>query len=280
MNFKYFSQNGKILPIEQAIIPLSNIEYTYGFGVYENIRISNDIIYFLKDHTDRLLESAKIIGLIHPFDEEFIRNSILDLIKNYRSETFNLKILLIGASTKEKAVLNILCHNPLFPDKKLYRDGAEFITYSYERSFPHAKTLNMLESYLAYQKAKERKAYDALLINHDGFITEGTRTNFFCIKEKVIYTPFEENILLGVMRKATLKVALENNYKIVEKDIKLDDIKSYDGAFVTSTSSKIIPIKSIDKNILDIPNTLKNLIKLLNIFLENCKGEMVNQKVQ
>ena len=268
MDFKYFSQNGKILPIEQAVIPISNIEYGYGFGVYENIRISNGVIYFLKDHTDRLLESAKIIGLTHSFDEEIIKNSILDLIKNYKTETFNLKILLIGASTKEKAILNILCLNPLFPDKKLYRDGAEFITYNYERPFPHAKTLNMLQSYLAYSKAKKSGAYDALLINQNGFITEGTRTNFFCIKGRTIYTPFEKDILLGVMRKAMLKVALENKYSVVEKNIKLEDVKSYNGAFVTSTSSKIMPIKSIDGILVGYPDELKELMKLLNNFLE------------
>ena len=272
MNFKYFSQNGKILPIEQAVIPLNNIEYSYGFGVYENVRVSNGVVYFLKDHIERLIESAKVISISHPFDEEFIKNSILDLIKNYKSETFNLKILLIGASAKEKAILNILCLNPLFPDRKLYRDGAEFITYNYERAFPHAKTLNMLESYLAYSKAKESGAYDALLINYEGNITEGTRTNFFCIKDNIIYSPFEKDILLGVMRKIALKVASENNYQIVEKNIKLDDIKSYDGAFVSSTSSKIVPIKSIDGNLFNIPETLKELMRLLNGFLENCKG--------
>jgi branched-subunit amino acid aminotransferase/4-amino-4-deoxychorismate lyase len=274
MNFKYFSQNGKILPIEQAIIPLSNIEYSYGFGVYESIRVSNGVIYFLKDHMDRLFESAKIIRLNHSFNEEFIKNSILDLIKDHKTETFNLKILLIGGATKEEATLNIMCLNPLFPDKKLYRDGADFITYNYKRAFPHAKTLNMLESYLAYSKAKEKHAYDALLINHNDFILEGTRTNFFCIKNKVIYSPFEKDILLGVMRKAVLKVALINNYQVIEKNIKLEDIKTFEGAFVTSTSSKIIPIKSIDGNILNIPDNLKNLMKLLNIFLENCEGKM------
>ena len=274
MDFKYFSQNGKILPIEQAVIPLSNIEYAYGFGVYENVRISNGVVYFLKDHMDRLLESAKIIGIIHPFDEKSIKNSIFDLIKDYKSETFNLKIFLIGGSTKEKAILNILCLNPLFPDRKLYQSGAEFITYNYERAFSHAKTLNMLESYLAYRKAKELGAYDALLINHDSFINEGTRTNFFCIKNKAVYTPFEKDILLGVMRKAMLKVALENKYSIVEKNIKLDDIKSFDGAFVTSTSSKIMPIKSINGIPLNYPETLRELMRLLSEFLKNCQGKM------
>jgi len=274
MNFKFFSQNGKILPIEQAVVSLSNIEYNYGFGVYENIRISNGTIYFLKDHTERLFESAKTIGLDHPFNEEFIRNSILELVKDYKSETFNLKILLIGGVIKEKATLNILCLNPLFTDRKFYKEGAELITYNYERAFPHAKTLNMLESYLAYGKAKRSGAYDALLINHEDYILEGTRTNFFCIKDKVIYSPFEKDILLGVMRKVMLKVALENNYQIAEKNIKLDDVKSYDGAFVTSTSAKIIPIKSINEIILNIPDSLKELMKLLSEFLESCQGKM------
>jgi len=274
MEFKYFSQNGKILPIEKAVIPLSNIEYTYGFGVYESIRVSNGVVYFLEDHIQRLLGSAEVISIDHPFDEEFIKNSIFALIKDHQKETFNLKILLIGSPTKEKALLNILCLNPLFPDRKLYRDGAKFITYEYERAFPHAKTLNMLESYIAYSRARKNKAYDALLINHHGYITEGTRTNFFCIKGKTIFTPSESDILLGVMRKAMLQVALSNDYEIVEADIKLDDIKSYDGAFVTSTSSKIVPARSINKMIIGYPDSLKELIKLLNIFLENCKGIM------
>jgi len=268
MDFKYFSQNGKILPIEQAVIPLNNIEYSYGFGVYESLRVTNGTVYFIDDHIERLLESAKIIGLFHNFDEEFIKNNIFDLIKDYKTETFNLKIILIGGPTKEKASLNIFCLNPFFSDHKLYREGAEFITYNYERAFPHAKTLNMLQSYLAYGKAKKSGAYDALLINQKGFITEGTRTNFFCIKDRTIFTPPEKDILLGVMRKAVIEVAIQNSFKIVEKNIKLEDIKTYDGAFVTSTSSKIIPIKSIDGIILNIPDSLKELMRLLNDFLK------------
>lgn len=268
MEFKYFSQNGKILPIEQAVIPISNIEYAYGFGVYENIRISNGIVFFLKDHIKRLIESAKIIEITHLFDTAFIENSVFDLVRNTGSKTYNLKILLIGSSTKEKASLYIFCLNPLFPDKKLYREGAEFVTYDHKRSFPHAKTLNMLQSYLAYSKARKSGAYDALLINHNGFILEGTRTNFFCIKEKTIFTPPESDILPGVMRKAVLKVASKNDFKIIETNIKLEDIKSYDGAFVTSSSSKIIPIKSINDVILNYPETLKELMTLLNDFLQ------------
>jgi branched-subunit amino acid aminotransferase/4-amino-4-deoxychorismate lyase len=269
MDFKFFSKNGKILPIEQAVVPLSNIEYAYGFGVYDNLRVINGLAYFLEDHIDRLINSAKIIGISHSFDAAFIKNSILDLVKKTKSKTYNFKILLVGDS------LYIFCLNPLFPDKKLYQEGAKFITYHYERLFPNAKTLNMLQSYLAFKKAKESGCYDSLLINQKEYITEGTRTNFFYIKDKMIYSPLEKDILPGVMRKAMLKVAAKNNYQIIEKNIKLEDIKSYDGAFVTSTSSKIIPIRSIDSHLLKpIPESLKKLMALLNEFLRSCGGEM------
>src|SRR3990167_10192080 len=173
MEYKYFSRNGETLPIEQASIPLSSIEYQYGFGVYETIRVTNGVPNFLQDHLERLAESARIIELEHAFSDESVARAISQLIQKNEVETCNLKILLIGGQTKESATLYILCLNPLFPNKKLYRDGVHCITYEHERMFPHAKTLNMLGSYLAYRKARMAGAYEALLVNCDGCITEG-----------------------------------------------------------------------------------------------------------
>jgi len=174
MEFKYFSKNGELLPIEKAVVPLSNVEYQYGFGVYENIRVHDGAPYFLKDHIERLEESARIIGLAHSFDGAFVGKSIAKLTEKNGRESYNIKILLVGG--KEPSLF-ILCLNPLFPDKKLYAEGATFVTYEYERQFPHAKTLNMLPSYLAYKKAREVGCYDALLVNSKGCVTEGTRTS-------------------------------------------------------------------------------------------------------
>src|SRR3989338_7314289 len=159
MEFKYFSRNGQVLPITEAAVPLSNIEYSYGFGVYESIRFANGRIYFLDDHIERLLESARIIDLPHTFTPDAIKMFVRELMDKNEPEACNIKILLIGAPRAEDAILNILCLNPHFPDKKLYRDGVSCITYQYERPFPHAKSLNMLESYLAYTKAREAGAH-------------------------------------------------------------------------------------------------------------------------
>ena len=276
MEFTHFSKNGELRPIEEATIPLSSIEYAYGFGVYEAIRVSNGVIYFLNDHLERLCESATVIGLEHPFTVDCIQKSIFDLVAHTSATSYNIKILLIGGQTRETASLFVLCLNPLFTDKKLYRDGAHVITYPAERIFPHAKTLNMLQSYRAYATAKQQGAYDALLVNRNGTITEGTRTNFFCIRDHVIITPPEKDILLGVTRKALLHVAQNNGYTLEEKNITQEDCNDYDGAFISSTSSKIIPLRTINDQTLSVaPDALKKLMRLFDEFLATCNGTLI-----
>lgn len=275
MIFRHFSRNGNILPVEAAQVPLGNIEYAYGFGVYESIRVSNGVLYFLEEHVGRLMESAHVISLLHPFTQGGVSDAVTKLLEKNEAATCNVKILLIGGKTAEDAQLDILCLNPLFPDKKLYRDGVTVVTYAYERPFPHAKTLNMLQSYLAYRTAKEAGAYDALLTDREGRITEGTRTNFFCIKGKTLFTPDENAILLGVTRKAVLKVAADTGFAVEQKDIRRSDLSEYDGAFLTSTSSKILPISGVEEYRFGAqPESLKNLMGAFDAFLEQCGGKI------
>lgn len=261
MTYKYFSRNGEVLPAEQAVVPLGNIEYSYGFGVYETIRVSNGAALFLEEHCQRLMSSARIIGLEHPFDTSFVEQAIAKLIEANQVATCNLKVLLIGGAAADRASLNILCLNPLFPDRKLYKDGAHCITYEYERLFPAAKTLNMLSSYLAYRESRTAGAYDALLINRNGCITEGTRTNFFAVKGRTLISPPGDEVLPGVTRGHVIKIAKNNGFKIVEKDIKLSEIAGYDGACLTGTPIKIMPIRSIDEHVWpEVPAALRELM--------------------
>lgn len=258
---KYFSLNGDILPVSAATVPLDNVEYSYGFGVYETIRAVKGQALFLKEHCRRLMASAKIIGLEHDLTFDAVENFVSELLKENTIDACNVKILLIGG---QPANLYIMCLNPLFPDRKLYKTGAKTISQHYERPFPQAKTLNMLQSYLAYREAKRAGAYDALAIDRAGNITEGTRTNFFAIKDKTIYSPPEKQILLGVTRDHVLQVAKNSGFKVVEKSLALADIASYDGAFLTSTSSKIMPIGSIDEQTWKV--VPENLVKLIQDF--------------
>jgi branched-subunit amino acid aminotransferase/4-amino-4-deoxychorismate lyase len=268
MTYPYFSRGGEVLPLEQAVVPLGDIHYAYGFGVYETIRVLRGKSRFLKEHCARLMESANIIGLEHHFSPESVAKSAEALIKKNKAENCNLKVLLIGGSSPEQATLNILCLNPLFPDRKLYRQGVHTITKDLERPFPHAKTLNMLPSYLAHRDAKAASAYEALLVNRHGCITEGTSTNVFAIKDRVIFSPPESDILLGVTRDNVLKVAKQNGFTIKEQDLKLIDISRYDNLFLTSTPAKIMPIRSVDKHVWqEVSPDLRELMQRFDNYL-------------
>jgi len=275
MQVTHFSHNGELLPIDQAVVSLSNIAYSYGFGVYETLRVSGGIVYFADEHVQRLLHSAEVIELAHTFTEEFVTQAIQALVEKNQVQACNIKILLIGGTTAVDAQLYIQCLNPLFPDRKLYSHGGTFITESYERRYPQAKTLNMLPSYLAYRKAQREHAYDALLLNNQGHIAEGTRTNFFAMRGKTITSAPDDQILGGVMRKVMLQVATGNGYTIEQGDIGLVDLPNYDAAFVTSTSTKVMPVLSIDSHSFGEPTAdLKALMKLVDDFLANSQGKL------
>jgi len=275
MAYDYFSRNGELLPTDQATVPLDDIAYSYGFGVYETIRVTHGTIYFLDQHTERFLSSAEAIGLSHNFSADFIADSIRALIDKNQAETCNVKALIIGGNSPDEAKLYIQLLNPLFPDRKLYSSGAHFVTEQYVRRYPQAKTLNMLPSYLAYRKASEAGAYDALLVDHEGYIREGTRTNFFALKGQTIFTPPGSKILPGVMRQVVLKIASENGFQIESRDIGLSDLDQFEAAFVTSVSSKIMPARLIDDyQFGERPEALNQLMKLVNDFLENCADKL------
>lgn len=273
MKFNYFSKNGQLLPISQANISLLNIEFAYGYGVYELVRIKEGIAFFRNQHVARLLKSAEIIGIEHIITHNDISGWIDGLIEKNEINSANIKIILLGGKDAESADLFLIPTTPLYPHRKSYTTGVKTITYRYERLFPNAKTLNMLGSYLAYKKAKSNDCYDSLLIDKENTILEGTRTNFFTVKNDKIFTPPRKNILEGVSREITIHLAKKNNFEIIETKIDLKSIPDFDGAFLTSTSSKIMPVKQIDDYLFkSIPETILMLTKKYNEFLENSNG--------
>lgn len=283
---KYICLNGKFISTKDAKISLDNLEFSYGFGVYENIRLRNNKVYFLKEHLNRLLHSAKVIDLEHGFIIKTMTQWVSSIIEKNKIESANIKMLLIGGPKitplekggNKQGNLYIMLLAPQYPDKKIYREGVRVITYNYERFLPEAKTLNMLPSYLAYSRAKKSGAYDALFVDSQGFVREGTRSNFFVIKNKILYTPPVQKVLDGVTRRTVIDCAKQNGYKIVERDIKLKDVFKYEGAFLTNTSGKIVPIRVVQSQKVHkvfkvgefgvVCEEMKRLMKLYDEYIE------------
>ncbi len=268
------SINGEIKTTSEAVIPLSQIEFQYGFGVYETIKVRNSVVYFIDQHIERLFHSATLLSLQHHFKKEQIKKNILQYVKELGEESSNIKLLLYGSGKPEEAMNFILASKPLYPDRKWYKKGVKLMSYQYERWMPQAKSLNMVASYFIYKKAQEEHCYDALLYDRNNNILEGTRTNMYLIKDKNIYSAPKENILEGVTMMSLEKVASKNNFSLKYKSIKIKDIQEYDGMFLTSTSSKILPIKQVDNFIFpEIHDSIFELIKLYDEALDKSKGE-------
>ncbi len=272
MAYDVFSKNGQILPTSDAVVPLANIEYAYGFGVYETIRVVKGKPLFLGQHAERLMASARVIGLAHRFDVPNITDFTHELVTKVQADALNLKMLLIGARDPKDTQLFILPLAPLFPDKRLYQRGATVLSVQHERYLPQAKTLNMLPSFMAYSKAKAAGCYDALFVNGLGYITEGTRTNFFAMRGRTLISPPKKEILEGVTLLNVINVARQHGYEVTYEDIPLSQIATFDGAFLTSTSSKIMPLLRIDETELTLPDALRELMRHFDIFLDSFLG--------
>ena len=237
--------NGEL--VEDPQISVLNKANFFAFSVYESVRVTKRNIHFLNDHVDRLFDSAKMIGLEHNFSKEEIKKWTELLVSKIEKEDCLLRFQLFGADDASDVLLYIFPVGITFYPDKYYSNGVKVITYEYERLLPKAKTNNLLGSYIALRGAYKQDALEALLVNVNGEVLEGTRTNFYAIKEGILYTN-DCDVLDGVTRKHLLKVAegIVKGIKFVS--IKLSDIKKglYDEYFISSSTMGIMPINQID----------------------------------
>lgn len=240
--------NGEIIEKEKAVIPIYHKGYFFDFAVYSSIKVLNGKTFFPRYHVERLFHSAKIIGLSHNFKVEEVLSWIEKLREKDQLTNSLLRIVLVGdPDGKEKPLLYIFSVSGLtfYPDK-WYRQGVKVITYCGERFLPQAKTTNLLLNFLALETAKKQNALEALLLDREGNIREGTRSNFFAIKGNYIFTPPKEKVLEGITQKI-LFMATKGIFSIVYQDISLKTIKEYEECFISSTSMNIMPIRQIDE---------------------------------
>jgi len=246
--FQYAIFNGKLVQKSQARVSIMDKGYFFDFAVYTSIKVIQGKAFFLKDHLNRLMESAQLIQLEHQFKKKDILKWIDQLIKENHLENSLLKIVLIGdPDYKTQAKLYIYSLGLTFYNKKLYQKGCSLISYFGERRVPQAKVKDMFLSFLAFRKAAQNNCLDALLIDRQACIREGTRSNFFVIAKNSIITPPKDKVLQGVTKKLVLKVA-KPYFKIKHADISLSAVKAgqFDEIFITSTSMNVMPVKKVD----------------------------------
>ncbi|EPY2283069.1 aminotransferase class IV [Clostridium sporogenes] len=217
-----------------------------GKSLYEVIRIIDRAPLFLKSHLERFYNSAKLEGLNLWLDEEEIKEKINRLIEINKVSIGNIKLVFNFNKRKNN---NFLCyflkHN--YPEDIEYKRGVKTILYHGERENPNAKVINMDFRKIVGEKIKEEKAYEAILVDRNGYITEGSKSNIFMIKDgKVITAPIEK-VLPGITRQNIIDVCKNLNLKVEEEKVHYKDIGKLEGLFISGTSPKVLPIKSVDE---------------------------------
>ncbi|MFZ3577374.1 D-amino-acid transaminase [Virgibacillus sp. DJP39] len=273
---------------ENLNYPFEERAMQFGDGVYEVIRIYNGNFYLIEEHVDRFFRSAEAVKIKLPFT----KNELTSLLNNLllkNSLTTDAKLYLQvsrGSATRDH----------LFPadvDANIYayiqdqarntsalNDGVKTITHPDVRwEYCYIKSLNLLPNVLAKQTASENGAYEAIL-HKNGIVTECSSSNVYLIKDGIIYThPTTKNILHGCVRMQVEKFAKDLNIPLKEEPFTVDDISQADEIFLTSSTSEVLPIVTVDDT--QIGNGIPgHLTRLLQNAYENDIKTLTSNKVE
>lgn len=238
-------------------------------SIYEVIRVINGVPLFIEDHTARLQLSAasldsKLEIIIFNITSDINR---LIRINNYPEK--NIKLLVFNL--EKEAPDYILCFiKSSYPTQVEYSQGIHTILVHAERSNPNAKVINNQLRVMISQKLEENKTYEALLVNNRGEITEGSRSNLFFAVQGKVYTAPAQDVLIGITRKYIIEACRNLSLEVIEQPIPFSMLEYAEGAFITGTSPKLLPIASIEERVIDSANNkiVKNILTEYNKILE------------
>lgn len=251
------------------LVSVDNWENQEGSNIiYEVIRVIQGRILFYKAHYDRLINSCRLSNVEFKINKESLEICIKSLIKANEIREGNLKITF----NPKEGDLRIFSIKHSYPTEEMYLLGVKTILYVGERLNPNIKVINNNFRQDVQRSIKQANSFEAILVNDENNITEGSKSNIFFIQNSVLFTSKVELVLPGVTRTEIIKVAKENNIVVVEKNINKSMIESFDAAFISGTSPNILPISHIEDIKYDVRNEL--LRQIMTFFKEKIEHEI------
>ena len=256
--------DGKLVEWSDAKIHVLTHTLHYGTGVFEGVRAyetsDGPAIFRLEDHTNRLFESAKLIGMQIPYDAKELNDAQSQVVKiNNLKNAYIRPMCFYGSEGMGLRADNLKVHTIIaawdwgsyLGDDKILNGIKVKVTdfpKRSEKSMLHkAKASgNYLYSMLALKDALNSGYDEALILDIDDNVNEGSGENFFMIINNTIHTPKDATVLNGITRQTVMKIARDLNYRVEETNISVDDVKSSDEAFFTGTAAEVTPIIQVD----------------------------------
>ena len=262
----------------------------YGLGVFEGVRAYNTSkgpsIFRLQDHTERLFKSASTVNMKIPFSVEKINQAHIKVIQaNNLDEAYIRPMCFYGSEGMGLRADNLNVHTmvaawewPSYMDPEAREKGIKVKLSTYKRQVKNpvsnAKVNgNYVHSIVALTEALEAGFDEALMLDADGYVAEGSGENFFIVKDGKLYSPFLESCLDGITRKTIIDLAMELKIPFQEKKITVEDVFDADESFFSGTAAEVVPINSLDNQ--KIGTGLRGPVteKLQKTYFEQVRGK-------
>ena len=258
--------DGDLLDWSDANIHVLTHTLHYGTGVFEGVRAyetsEGPAIFRLNDHTERLFNSADLIGMSIPYSPEELNDAQVNIVReNKLNNAYIRPMCFYGSEGMGLRADNLKVHvciaawdwGSYLGDDKI-TNGIKVKVTDFpkrcEKSMLHkAKASgNYLYSMLALKDALNSGFDEALILDVDNNVNEGSGENFFMVKDDILYTPRDHTVLNGITRQTIIDISEDLNIEVFEKDISVDDVKVADEAFFTGTAAEVTPVVQVDQS--------------------------------
>jgi len=283
--------NGKIVPSDEARISVFDHGFLYGDGIYETMRVYDGVVFKVDEHLSRLYRSASLIGMDIPLDHAALKIAIYEtLIANVHQNAYVR--LTISRGHGSVGLDPDLCSQPTiviiakqlkeYP-KDYYERGINLIVARTRRNLkeaidPRIKSLNFLNNILAKIEAKKAGAYEALMLNAQGVLTEGTISNVFFFRDGVLCTPsVKSGILDGITRGLIIELASHEDITVHEGRFTIKDLFAAEEVFITNTTMEAMPASKVNGKTFKVGKIAKRIRKAyrqeIKAYIANVKNE-------
>ena len=263
---KFIWLNGNFQPFNETNIHLLSNTLHYGMGVFEGVRAyetsEGGAIFRLNDHTKRLFDAASKVNITIPYSiEELCDVQKKSMFKNNLFEGYIRPIVFLGSESMGLRSQDTLSVNvavacwewPSYMDPKAKRDGISVIKSPFQQYdnplYSNNKIIGTyVNSIMAVNDAIAKGAEEAILMDKNGHISEGSGENLFIVKDSCLSTPTTDFCLNGITRQSVISIANDLNYVVEEKELIFDDLLSADEAFYSGTAVEIVPITKVNES--------------------------------
>ena len=283
--------DGELVPWEEAKVHVLTHTFHYGLGVFEGVRAyatqdQGTCIFRLKEHTDRLFRSAKILQMDMPYDKEILNEAQREVVRvNNLDEAYLRPMCFLGSEGMGLRADNLKTHVmiaawswPSYMDPEARDRGIRVRTSSYTRHHVNITMCkakangNYINSILALREALDSGCEEALLLDNEGYVAEGSGENVFMVRDGKIYTPELTSCLEGITRDSIFRIAADLGYEIKERRITRDEFYVADEAFFTGTAAEVVPIRELDSRPVGSGSRGPLTEKLQSIYFDTVRG--------